>query len=245
LPALLGNEGETIVELLLLTADPHPGLVLPALRLLPHPVRVAAPQVTAVLGAGRRDAVLVDARTDLVAARSLCRRLGCVGLDAPVVAVVTECGLVAVSGEWTVQAILLAGAGAAEIDARLRLLGAQQASGSSRGTALVLGELVMDEAAYSVRLRGRLLELTFKEFELLRYLAQHAGQVLTRRQLLRDVWGYDFVGDVRTVDVHVRRLRAKLGSEHAQMIGTVRNVGYKLEQPFLPALPATSQLQPL
>ena len=87
------------------------------------------------------------------------------------IAVVTECGLVAVSGEWTVQAILLAGAGAAEIDARLRLLGARQASGSSRGAALVLGELVMDEAAYSVRLRGRLLELTFKEFELLRYLA--------------------------------------------------------------------------
>lgn len=216
------------MELLLLTADPHPSLVLPALRLLPHAVRVAAPQVTAVLGTGRRDAVLVDARTDLVAARSVCRRLGCVGLDAPVVAVVTERGLVTVSSDWTVQAILLASAGAAEIDARLRLLCGRQALGSSRDNALVLGELVLDEAAYSVRLRGRLLELTFKEFELLRYLAQHAGQVFTRRQLLQDVWGDDFAGDVRTVDVHVRRLRAKFGTEHEHMIGTVRSVGYKL-----------------
>ena len=228
MPALLGDEGETIVELLLLTADPHPGSLLPALRLLPHAVRVAAPQVTAVSGTGRRDAVLVDARTDLVAARSLCRRLGSVGLDAPVAAVVTERGLVAVSGEWTVEAILLVDAGAAEIDARLRLLRARRTSASSRDDALVLGELVMDEAAYSVRLRGRLLALTFKEFELLRYLARHAGQVFTRRQLLQDVWGHDFVGDVRTVDVHVRRLRAKFGTEHEHMIGTVRNVGYKL-----------------
>ncbi len=78
------------MELLLLTADPQPSLVLPALRLLPHAVRVAAPQVTAVSGTGRRDAVLVDARTDLVAARSLCRRLGSVGLDAPVATFVTE-----------------------------------------------------------------------------------------------------------------------------------------------------------
>ena len=222
------------MELLLLTADPRPGLVLPALRLLPHAVRVAAPQVAAVLGACRRDAVLVDARTDLVAARSLCRRLGCVGTDAPVVAVVSEGGLVAVSGEWTVGAILLAGASAAEIDARLRLLRARRTSGSSGGDALVLGELVMDEAAWSVRLRGRLLELTFKEFELLRYLAQHAGQVFFRRQLLQDVWGHDFVGDVRTVDVHERRLRAKFGTEHEQMIGTVRNVGYKLVRPSDP-----------
>ena len=69
--------------------------------------------------------------------------------------------------------------------------------------------------------------------------------MFTRDQLLQEVWGHEFLGGIRTVDVHVRRLRAKLGSEHAQMIGTVRNVGYKLEQPRLPALPATSQLQPL
>ena len=95
----------------------------------------------------------------------------------------------------------------------------------------MLGELVIDEATYAARLRGRLLELTYKEFELLKYLAQHAGRVFTRAQLLQEVWGYDFFGGTRTVDVHVRRLRAKLGAEHEQMIGTVRNVGYKFVRP--------------
>ena len=95
----------------------------------------------------------------------------------------------------------------------------------------MLGELVIDEATYAARLRGRLLELTYKEFELLKYLAQHAGRVFTRAQLLQEVWGYDFFGGTRTVDVHVRRLRAKLGAEHEQMIGTVRNVGYKFVGP--------------
>jgi len=220
------------VELLLLTADPDPGSVLPALALLPHGVRTAAPEVAALLDAGPHDAVLVDARTDLVAARSLCRLLGSTGMDVPVVAVLTEGGLVAVSGEWVVDEILLPGTGPAEVDARLRLLKSRPGADAGRdGGALVLGELVIDEATYAARLRGRLLELTYKEFELLKYLAQHAGRVFTRAQLLQEVWGYDFFGGTRTVDVHVRRLRAKLGTEHEQMIGTVRNVGYKFVRP--------------
>jgi len=220
------------VELLLLTADPEPGSVLPALTLLPHGVRTAAPEVAALLDAGPHDAVLVDARPDLVAARSLCRLLGSTGMDVPVIAVLTEGGLVAVSGEWVVDEILLPGAGPAEVDARLRLLKSRPGADAGRENgALVLGELVIDEATYAARLRGRLLELTYKEFELLKYLAQHAGRVFTRAQLLQEVWGYDFFGGTRTVDVHVRRLRAKLGTEHEQMIGTVRNVGYKFVRP--------------
>ena len=79
----------------------------------------------------------------------------------------------------------------------------------------MLGELVIDEATYSARLRGAgCSSLTYKEFELLKYLAQHPGRVFTRAQLLQEVWGYDFFGGTRTVDVHVRRLRAKLGTEH-------------------------------
>jgi len=220
------------MELLLLTKDPDPGSVLPALTLLPHGVRTAAPEVAALLDAGPHDAVLVDARSDLVAARSLCRLLGSTGMDVPVVVVLTEGGLVAVSGEWAVDEILLPGTGPAEVDARLRLLRSRPgADAVSGGGALVLGELVIDEATYAARLRGRLLELTYKEFELLKYLAQHAGRVFTRAQLLQEVWGYDFFGGTRTVDVHVRRLRAKLGPEHEQMIGTVRNVGYKFVRP--------------
>ena len=86
---------------------------------------------------------------------------------------------------------------------------------------------MIDEATYSARVRGRLLDLTYKEFELLKYLAQHPGRVFTRAQLLQEVWGYDYFGGTRTVDVHVRRLRAKLGPEHEVLIGTVRNVGYR------------------
>ncbi|MDQ3932165.1 MAG: winged helix-turn-helix domain-containing protein, partial [Actinomycetota bacterium] len=75
------------------------------------------------------------------------------------------------------------------------------------------------------------LDLTFKEFQLLLFLAQRPGRVYSRQQLLQEVWGYDFFGGTRTVDVHVRRLRAKLGPEYESMIGTVRGVGYKLVPP--------------
>ncbi len=225
------------MELLLLTADADPESVLPALALLPFGVRAAPPEIAALLDAGPHDAVLVDARTDLAAARSLCRLLGSTGMDVPVIAVVTEGGLVAVSGEWGVDDILLPGTGPAEVDARLRLLRQRPgADAMAGGGALVLGDLVIDEATYTARLRGRPLELTYKEFELLKYLAQHAGRVFTRAQLLQEVWGYDFFGGTRTVDVHVRRLRAKLGPEHEQLIGTVRNVGYKFVRPGRPGL---------
>ncbi len=96
------------------------------------------------------------------------------------------------------------------------------------------GDLSVDEATYSAKLKGRTLDLTFKEFELLKYLAQHPGRVFTRAQLLQEVWGYDYFGGTRTVDVHVRRLRAKLGVENEQLIGTVRNVGYRFVVPEKP-----------
>ena len=89
------------------------------------------------------------------------------------------------------------------------------------------GGIVIDDAAYSVMLDGVPLDLTYTEFELLKYLVQHPGRVFSREHLLADVWGYDYYGGTRTVDVHVRRLRAKLGTEHESLIGTVRNVGYR------------------
>ncbi len=223
------------MELLLLTADSAPGSALPALTLLTHGVRSAAPEVAALLDAGPYDVVLVDARSDLAGSRSLCRLLGSTGLELPVVVVISEGGLVALAADWGCDEILLPTAGPAEVDARLRLLVARRSAehqGAGRSGALVLGELVIDEATYTARLKGRPLDLTYKEFELLKYLAQHAGRVFTRAQLLQEVWGYDFFGGTRTVDVHVRRLRAKLGPEHEQLIGTVRNVGYKFVRPL-------------
>jgi DNA-binding response OmpR family regulator len=221
------------VELLLLTADRRPEAVLPALCLLPHRVRAAAPAVAALLDRAPHDAVLVDARTDLAAARRLCRLLATAAVPVPVVAVLNVAGLVVVSREWAVHDILLRGAGPAEIDARLRLLSTRPGSATTPGGAVVLGELVIDEATYTAQFKGRALELTYKEFELLRYLAQHPGQVFTRDQLLAQLWGEDFFGGIRTVDVHVRRVRAKLG-DHEHLIGTVRNVGYLLIRPAHP-----------
>ena len=223
------------IDVLLLTNDPDVDSVLPALALLPHEVRPLRPEVSALLEAGPHDVVLVDARADLVGARSLCRLLESSGVDVPVVAVVTEGGLVAVNSDWSVDEILLPTSGPAEVDTRLRLVRSRRGSTQPGGDgSLQLGELVIDEATYTARLRGRPLDLTYKEFELLKYLAQHAGRVFTRAQLLQEVWGYDFFGGTRTVDVHVRRLRAKLGPEHEQMIGTVRNVGYKFVRPPRP-----------
>ncbi|MFI5607353.1 winged-helix domain-containing protein [Amycolatopsis sp. NPDC051903] len=222
------------LDLLVLTAEPDPTSVLPALDLLPHTVRVREPEVTALLDAGHRDVILLDARSDLASAKSLCRLLKGAGDDegsTPVIAVVGEGGLVAVSSEWRMDDILLPTAGPAEVDARLRLVTTRDGAVGQADAELRVGDLVIDEATYTARLRRRTLELTYKEFELLKYLAQHAGRVFTRAQLLQEVWGYDFFGGTRTVDVHVRRLRAKLGPEHEQMIGTVRNVGYKFERP--------------
>lgn len=88
------------------------------------------------------------------------------------------------------------------------------------------GEITINRERFEVRVRGELLDLTFKEFELLQHLASRPGRVCSRSALLQEVWGYDFFGGTRTVDVHIRRLRAKLGHE-AHMIETVRNVGYR------------------
>ncbi|EHR63757.1 winged helix-turn-helix transcriptional regulator [Saccharomonospora cyanea] len=221
------------LDLLVLTPEQRATSVLPALELLPHTVRVRAPEITALLDAGHLDVIVVDARSDLASAKSLCRLLKGPGEEnsTPVITVVGEGGLVAVSSEWRTDDIVLPTAGPAELDARLRLVTTRGAAAATAGTELRVGDLVIDEATYTARLRRRTLELTYKEFELLKYLAQHAGRVFTRAQLLQEVWGYDFFGGTRTVDVHVRRLRAKLGPEHEQMIGTVRNVGYKFERP--------------
>ena len=223
---------ESLLDLLLLTDDPHPPCVLPSLALLAHTLRSAPMEVSALVDAETADVAIVDARTNLAAARGMCRLLG-TGTAVPVVAVVDEGALVTLSNEWGFDEILLPSSGPAEIDVRLRLLvGRRGRVANLEVLAKVsLGELVIDEGTYTARLRGRPLELTYKEFALLLYLVEHAGRVFTRAELLREIWGYDFFGGPRTVDVHVRRLRAKLGAEYESLIGTVRNVGYKAVSP--------------
>lgn len=113
-----------------------------------------------------------------------------------------------------------------ELDARLRRL--RRDGGGAEVEVVRIGRLEMDPASYRASVEGRPLKLTYMEYELLRYLASRPGRIHTREAILRGVWGYDYYGGMRTVDVHVRRLRAKLGQEHARMIETVRGVGYGL-----------------
>ena len=223
------------MDLLLLTADLDPNSVLPALDLLPVTMRSAAPEAASLVTSGPYDLVVLDARQDLAAARNLCRLLGSGGLDVCILAVVTDGGIVAIGPEWGVSDVVLAGAGPAEVHCRLRLLAGRSNPASNSGL-ISLGDLTIEEDTYTARLRGKVLELTYKEFELLKFLAQHPARVFTREQLVTEVWGYDFFGGTRTVDVHVRRLRAKLGAEHESLIGTVRNVGYKMVPPARSAL---------
>jgi DNA-binding response OmpR family regulator len=228
------------VDILLLTParTAAPASVLPALDLLPHSVRTAARDVRALLSSASPDVVLVDARSELAEARATCRMLRATGLGVPLVAVVTEAGLVTLNTDWGVDELLLAGAGPAEVEARLRLVTGRLGQATVVGGGLIrAGELSIDPDTYAAKLKGRPMDLTYKEFELLKFLAQHPGRVFTRDQLLREVWGYDYFGGTRTVDVHVRRLRAKLGTEYESMIGTVRHVGYKFVLPPARPLP--------
>jgi DNA-binding response OmpR family regulator len=209
--------------------------VLPGLALLTHQVKILPAEGSALLEAPETDLVIVDGRKELAHARDLCRLIRTTGSDQPVLLIVTEGGLAVVSADWGMDDVLLATAGPAEIEARIRIgigkLAARRDQDDPEAHIIRSGEVVVDDATYTAKLGRRTLDLTFKEFELLKYLAQHPGRVFTRAQLLQEVWGYDYFGGTRTVDVHVRRLRAKLGPEHESLIGTVRNVGYRFVTP--------------
>ncbi|MGH9129861.1 MAG: winged helix-turn-helix domain-containing protein [Acidimicrobiales bacterium] len=117
----------------------------------------------------------------------------------------------------------------AELEARLKHLFWRTGRGT-RPELVEHGPLVLNLETYQAAVEGRPLDLTYMEYELLRFLATHPGKVFTRETLLSRVWGYEYYGGARTVDVHIRRLRAKLGEEHAALIHTVRSVGYRLGQ---------------
>lgn len=213
-----------MAQLLLLSAAAE-SEVLPALSLLSHRVRYIAAEPASLVNAPGHDLVFLDARKDLASSKALAKILIATGISAPLIIILSEGGLAAMSPDWGSDDIILDSAGPAEIETRIKLaIGKakeQQNSGSIQSSGVVI-----DEASYSAKVHGRPLDLTFKEFELLKFLTQHPGRVFSRDQLLSEVWGYDYFGGTRTVDVHVRRLRAKLGDLES-LIGTVRNVGYR------------------
>ena len=205
--------------------------VLPALALLQHQVKILPAEVSVLVDVPEVDCLLVDARRDLPNAKSFTKLISTTGVSSPIIVITTEGGLSAINADWGIDDVILDTAGPAEVDARIRIvIGqsaiAQLASNPSSGE-IRSGEVIIDESSYTAKIKGRVLDLTFKEFELLKYLAQHPGRVFTRSQLLQEIWGYDYFGGTRTVDVHIRRLRSKLGPEFEAIIGTVRNVGYR------------------
>ena len=129
---------------------------------------------------------------------------------------------------------------AGELAARIEHL-LWRAGRGLRPEIIEYGPLVLNLETYQAAIAGRVLDLTYMEYELLRFLAAHPTKVFSRETLLSRVWGYEYYGGARTVDVHVRRLRAKLGEEHAHLIQTVRSVGYRFGQVgWVPGIPARS-----
>jgi DNA-binding response OmpR family regulator len=205
--------------------------VLPALALLQHQVKILPAEVSVLVDVPEVDCLLVDARRDLPNAKSFTKLISTTGVSSPIIVITTEGGLSAINADWGIDDVILDTAGPAEVEARIRIAVGQSAAellaANPNVQEIRSGDVVIDERTYTAKLKGRVLDLTFKEFELLKYLAQHPGRVFTRSQLLQEIWGYDYFGGTRTVDVHIRRLRSKLGPEFEAIIGTVRNVGYR------------------
>jgi DNA-binding response OmpR family regulator len=171
------------------------------------------------------DAVIVDAGENPPHAQRILAALQAAGTKMPVAVIVERADLERLP--WHQVADELLYPGTQEPELRLRLAMLRRRLGGAEEASIRLGECAINSETYQVTCDGRPLDLTYKEFELLKFLAQHPARVFTRSALLREVWGYDFYGGTRTVDVHIRRLRAKLGPEHEHLIETVRGVGYR------------------
>jgi DNA-binding response OmpR family regulator len=215
------------MDRLVILSDRSPDRVLPALG------DVAVDPKTLPLSAGSLahlpdlapHAVLVDACENPPHAFAVLGALAAATTGVPTVVVVEREHLERHPWAEVADEVLTPGAPPAELRVRLALLARR--FGEPADAAIRLGPLSLDVDTYRVTVDGRQLDLTYKEFELLRYLAARPGRVFTRTTLLREVWGYDFYGGTRTVDVHVRRLRAKLGPSHEHLVETVRGVGYR------------------
>lgn len=170
------------------------------------------------------DVIIVDARGHPVDAATVIRKLGG-EVEAGFLAVLDPSDIN--NFDWTcgVSDFVTSGASAQELETRIARL-AHPAT-PEPADAIRRGDLSINRERFEVRVKAEVLDLTYKEFELLEYLASRPGKVCSRRDLLTEVWGYEYFGGTRTVDVHIRRLRAKLGHDTAEMIETVRNVGYR------------------
>ncbi len=214
------------MAIVLLLSDRTPGQALPALDALRLDLKLEPLSVHSLAHVMEiaPEVLLVDAAENPGQGHAVLRAIAD-GAGAQAVAIVERADLERFAWHEVADEVVYPGAPEAEL--RLRLAMLRRRHGASDAAVIRLGPLALDTETYRVTAGGRPLDLTFKEFELLRFLASHPGRVFTRPSLLREVWGYDFYGGTRTVDVHVRRLRAKLGAEHEHLVETVRSVGYR------------------
>jgi len=208
-----------------------------------YPAQPSAPVVEALLAAGYRPvpvadagavadqepgggwaALVVELGADPLPGLATARRVRREG-GTPVLLVAGR-AQVALAESTACDDLLLSPIDPAELAWRLGRL--QTAAGEEPGQEILrFKDLELNLATYQARLAGAPVDLTYMEYELLRFFAAHPARVWSREQLLSRVWGYDYFGGARTVDVHVRRLRAKLGETRASWITTVRSVGYR------------------
>lgn len=205
--------------------------LLPAFPVTPYRITILPLKEisTEELIAVHPEVMLIDATGDVQTAEMTTRDLALaweIGLP-PIIAVVSDHTVGRFRFESGADDFLMTTSSLGEIATRLAL-SSRRTSGDEDIAVLRVGELTVNPENYQVYLSGVPLDLTYKEFELLKFLAQRPGRVCDRDLLLREVWGYDYYGGTRTVDVHIRRLRAKLGVEHEALIETIRNVGYRL-----------------
>jgi DNA-binding response OmpR family regulator len=174
------------------------------------------------------DVVVIDAGDELARATRTIQKLRDGGplVEVPILLAVTVARLPALDFSIGFDDFVLVPIVPAELYARMRQLDWRSATFDS-DEVIKIDDLVIDIAGYEARIAGRRVDLTHQEFELLRFLAQHRGRVFTRQALLERAWGYQYAGGTRTVDIHVRRVRSKLGVV-GELIETVRNVGYKM-----------------
>jgi DNA-binding response OmpR family regulator len=206
--------------------DALPALSLLGLDLKTEPL---APDSIAHAAELAPSVVFADAEMNPEQAWKLLSAMRAARTTAPVVVLLRRDDLERFAWHEVADDLVFSGATAAELRVRVAILARRTGDGGD--AVLRLGPLVLNVETYQVTVAGSPLDLTYKEFELLRFLIQRPGRVFTRSDLLQEVWGYNFYGGTRTVDVHVRRLRAKLGVEHEALIQTVRGVGYRAADP--------------
>jgi DNA-binding response OmpR family regulator len=222
------------MEPLLVFPDPAPPTLAQALDLAGYPWKAAASidAATNVEPADGWAGAIVCADVDGEGAFAMCRALRKRDLPLePLLLLIGSEGLADLElREDLFDDFCVIPPGPGELEARLKHLFWRTGRGT-RPELVEYGPLVLNLETYQAAIAGRPLDLTYMEYELLKFLTTHPGKVFTRETLLSRVWGYEYYGGARTVDVHVRRLRAKLGEEHAHLIQTVRSVGYRLGQP--------------